>query len=203
MDGLRQPPRGARRHWRLVGVLLVLAAIAVVVVVPQAPAHVTKDVPHVLSHVLEAITGVQETADAIEEKADAIEERTAGMPIVVTDTFREASLDDEDGFVSQHVEGLDGKEFLANITVQCSFGTFDDNTDENIAFVNVRMRTPSGAGPFFTSFTEESTDRIVTLVTGPFVGFDGGEATYFAGCSPGGENTFSQAFGQAWFEVVP
>jgi hypothetical protein len=173
----------------LVGALFVLAAAAVVVAVPQAPAHVTKDVPHMITHVLEALGAIQAKTDA--------------MPVVVTDTFHEAALDGGDGFVAQHVEGLDGKEFLANITVQCTFGAFDNDPDKNIAFVNVRMRTPTGAGPFFTSFTEESTDRIVTLVTGPFVGFDGGEATYFAGCSKGGDNTFSQAFGQAWFEVVP
>jgi hypothetical protein len=196
MEGMRQPPSGARRRWRLVGALLALASIAVIAVVPQAPAHVTRDVPHMIEHLLEAVAGVQETADAIEEK-------TAGMPVVVTDTFHEAASAGGDGFVAQHVEGLDGKEFLANITVHCTFGTRDDNTDENTAFVNVRMKTPTGSGPFFTTFSEESTDRIVTLVTGPFAGFDGGEATYFAGCSPGGDNSFSQAMGQAWFEVVP
>lgn len=61
-------PGGLRRRWKRAAVVAALAALAAVVVAPQASAHVTRDVPHMLEHVLEAIGAVQGTTDAIKTK---------------------------------------------------------------------------------------------------------------------------------------
>lgn len=187
--GGRTPQR--RHRWKLAAAAAA-GLLSLAVAAPLATADVTSNVPHMLGHVLDAVAGVQTTADAIKAKTDT-------MPTTATDTFQTT----ESTLVRRDVAGMDGKQFLANVTVHCSFGTPDGNTDLNTAAVSMRLKTPTGGGPFFTTFREQSTDRVVTVVTGPVAGFDGADATYYVSCNPGGTNSFSQGMGQAWFEVLP
>lgn len=186
-----RPPRGVRRRrWKQAALVAALTALAVAVLAPQAPAHVTKDLPHMLEHVLEAIGAVQGTTDAIKAKTDS-------LPVIVTDNFEQTAS----GLTSRNIDGMQGKQFLANVTAYCTFGSFDNNPAKNIATVSFRIG-PSGEN-FLTTFSAESTDRVVHVVTGPVVGFDGFDATYHVNCSPGSGNSFARSAAQARFEVLP
>jgi hypothetical protein len=120
---------------------------------------------------------------------------------IVTDTFHS----DTNFGNSRSVPGVDGRPFLGNITAQCSFGSSDSSTTLNTTSVHVRSQTPSGSSPFLTSFSERSTDRVITVVTGPFAAYDGVglPPTYTVICSPGSGNSFLQTMGQAWLQVLP
>ncbi len=185
-----------QRKRRIIAVAGV-TAIAFAVAAPQATAHVTKDVPHMIEHVLEALGVLQASTDAIKAKTDAI-------PLIVTDTFDESASGTGFLSVSRQVEGLEGKQFLANFTATCTFGTRDDDTDVNSAIISLRHATPTGSSPFFTDIRERSTDRIIQIVSGPVAAFDGpNDPTYRLVCVPGGDNAVGQALAQAWFEVRP
>lgn len=120
---------------------------------------------------------------------------------IVTDTF----FTDTDSLTRRSVPGVDGRPFLGNITATCTFGSSDASTTLNTAVVFVRSQTPSGSSAFLTSFQERSTDRVITVVTGPVAAYDGvGVApTYQVSCSPGSGNSFHQAMAQAWLQVLP
>ena len=196
-----QRSAGIQRKWKLVAVTG-LTAVAFAVAVPQASGHVTSNVPHVLEHVLEALGVLQGTADAIKAKTDNIPASppsTSDTGTIVTDSFRETTS----AFVSRDVAGTEGKQFLANFSAFCTFGTQDGDTDVNTAHLSLRHATPTGSSPFIIAFEEESRDRIIQIVTGPVAGFDGTGATYSLSCNPGGDNSFGQGMAQAWFQVLP
>lgn len=125
---------------------------------------------------------------------------TSNTGTIVTDTF----FTETDSLTSRAVPGADGRPFLGNITATCTFGSSDESTTLNTASVHVRSQTPSGSNPFLTSFSERSTDRAITVVTGPVAAFDAiGGPTYHVSCSPGSGNSFHQAMAQAWLQVLP